>query len=319
MKPRIVFMGTPEFAVPALKRLLADGYFIVGVVTQPDRPKGRHMDLAPPPVKQVALEHQLKVLQPDRVRASEFEKALRDLRPDLIVTAAYGRILPPQILSIPPFGCLNVHASLLPAYRGAAPVQWCLIRGEEETGVTLILMDEGMDTGPILAQKRMAIPPDINAGELSDRLAVLGADLLSEVVPRWLNGEIKPRPQDPQEGFAVPMIKPEDGKIDWNQSALAIHNRVRGLNPRPGAYTELNGKRLKIYRTRLCSKKEILEAASGLMPGTLCAISDDAIHVVCGDGVIDLLDIQPESGRRMLCLECAHNYKPGSTLGGMKS
>ena len=317
MKERIVYMGTPEFAVPALQKLLDEGYDVVSAVCQPDRPVGRHMRLVAPPVKQLAKRYGIPVLQPEKVRTGEFEQQLRDLKPGLIVTAAYGRILPAGVLAVPEHGCLNIHASLLPAYRGAAPIQWCLIRGETETGITIMLMDEGMDTGPILAQERIQLSQDMDAGTLSERLAQLGADLLPSVLERWLAGEMIPRPQDPDLGFAIRPLKREDGRLDWSRSAEELHNRVRGLTPWPGAFSWCGDKRLKIHRTRVCTDPEVLAAARGLEPGTICLCGVDAISVACGSGVVDLLEIQSESGRRMHCRDCAHNYRLGQTMGGM--
>lgn len=309
-------MGTPDFAVPPLRRLIELGYEVAGVVCQPDRPGGRHLKLLAPPVKKLALQHGITVLQPEKVRTPAFEADLRVLRPDLVVTAAYGRILPPAILAVPPRGCLNVHASLLPAYRGAAPIQWSLVRGETVTGVTIMLMDEGMDTGPVLAREAIAIPPDIDAGQLSDRLSELGADLLPEVIRRWLAGEIKPIPQDESAAFAIPLLTRESGAIDWTQTSGAVHNLIRGLYPWPGAYTWCGDKRLKIHRARVNTDPDVQKAAEGMTPGSICLCSRDAISVACGSGVLDLLEIQSESGKRMLCRDCAHNYRLGQRMGG---
>ena len=265
-------MGTPDFAVPPLRRLIELGYDVAGVVCQPDRPGGRHLNLVAAPVKQLASQYGIKVLQPEKVRTPEFEAELRDLQPDLVVTAAYGRILPPAILAVPPNGCLNVHASLLPAYRGAAPIQWCLVRGETVTGITIMLMDEGMDTGPILAQKAIAIPPDMDAGQLSDQLSDLGAEMLPDVIDQWLSGRIKPTPQDASAAFTIPMLTRESGAIDWTQPAGAIHNLVRGLYPWPGAYTWCGEKRLKIHRARVSPDPDVQNRRKGWLRGaSACA------------------------------------------------
>lgn len=316
MKPKLVYMGTPDFAVPPLRRLLELGYAVTGVVCQPDRPGGRHLNLIEPPVKKLARQYGIKVLQPEKVRTPAFEADLRALQPDLVVTAAYGRILPPAILAVPPAGCLNVHASLLPAYRGAAPIQWSLIRGETVTGVTIMLMDEGMDTGPVLARKAMAIPPDMDAGELSDRLSAMGAELLPEIIDRWLAGCIKPTPQDASAAFAIPMLTRDSGAVDWTQPAGAIHNLVRGLYPWPGAFTWCGEKRLKIHHARVNTDPDVQKSAEGMAPGSICLCSRDAISVACGSGVLDLLEIQSDSGKRMLCRDCAHNYRLGQQMGG---
>jgi len=315
MKPRILYMGTPDFAVPALQILLDSGYPVVGAVCQPDRPQGRHMILQAPPVKKLALAHGLPVLQPEKVRTPEFEAAVRSLRPEMIVTAAYGRILPPNILAVPPLGCLNIHASLLPAYRGAAPIQWCLIRGEQETGVTIMLMDEGMDTGDILLQRRLAIPDDIDAGELSDLLSQLGADMLPEAINGLLGGSLQPRPQDHARATTISIMTRDIGLIEWQSDARSINNLIRGTSPWPGALTWCGKRRLKIHKARICKDPEILAAAAGYEPGTICLCSREAISVVCGQGVLDLLEVQSESGKRMQCGDCAHNYRLGQKMG----
>ncbi len=316
MMPRILFMGTPDFAVPTLQRLLDDHYPVVGVVCQPDRPQGRHLTLTPPPVKLLACANGLPVLQPEKVRVPAFETAIRELQPDLIVTAAYGRILPPNILAVPPLGCLNIHASLLPAYRGAAPIQWCLILGERETGVTIQMMDAGMDTGDILLQRRIAIPDDMDAGQLSDRLAAMGAEMIPEAIRGLLDGTLQRQPQDHARATVISMMTREVGEIDWNADALTIHNLVRGTYPWPGAWTWCGERRLKVHRARVCADPDILRAASGLAPGTICQCGVQAISVACGSGVLDLLEIQSEAGKRLHCRDCAHNYRLGQKMGG---
>ncbi len=309
-------MGTPEFAVPALKRLLDEHYPVVGVVCQPDRPQGRHYRLVEPPVKQLARSAGIPVLQPEKVRTPEFEKAVRALSPDLIVTAAYGRILPANILAVPPLGCLNIHASLLPAYRGAAPIQWSLIRGDRETGVTIMLMDEGMDTGDILLQDRLEIPDDMDAGQLSGRLACLGAELIAKAIPAFLDGRLKPQPQDHAKATTITMMTKDIGQIDWKADAHAIHNLIRGTYPWPGAFTWCGDRRLKIHQSKVCTDPLILSEFAGQEPGTVCRADCKAISVVCGQGVLDLLEIQPESGKRLFCRDCAHNYRLGQKMGG---
>jgi len=315
MKPRILFMGTPEFAVPVLQRLLSDGYPIVGVVCQPDRPQGRHMKMTEPPVSIAARAAGLPVLQPEKVRTPEFEQAIRDLSPDMIVTAAYGRILPPNILAVPPLGCLNVHASLLPAYRGAAPIQWSIINGDPETGVTIMMMDAGMDTGDILLQRRITIPGNMDAGELSQALSYLGAELLPEAIEGLLAGRLHPLPQDHARATSVPMMSRELGRIDWSLNAQQIHNLVRGTSPWPGAYTWCGEKRVKVHKTRVCRESALIASAKGLEPGTIC-LCGEVISVACGEGVIDLLEIQSESGKRLHCRDCAHNFRTGQMMGG---
>ncbi|MEA4888423.1 MAG: methionyl-tRNA formyltransferase [Clostridiaceae bacterium] len=316
MKTRIVYMGTPEFAVLPLQALLEQGCSVVGVVCQPDRPQGRHMRLEPPPVKKLAAARGIPVLQPEKVRTPDFEAALRALNPELIVTAAYGRILPPNILAVPRYGCLNVHASLLPAYRGAAPIQWSLIKGERETGVTIMLMDEGMDTGDILVQEKMAIPEDMDAACLSEQLSRLGARILPETVDRWLAGTLQRRPQNAADASPAPLMSREAGQVDWTMTAEQIHNLIRGTYPWPGAYTWCGDKKLKIHRAGINRDPEICRTAAGLPAGTLCVCGAGTMSVACGEGVLDLLEIQSESGKRLHCRDCAHNYRLGQKMGG---
>ncbi len=316
MKPRVIFMGTPDFAVPSLRILIEKGYPVAGVVCQPDRPVGRHGDLIAPPVKKLALKHQIPVLQPEKVRTPEFEQALAALKPDLIVTAAYGRILPKNILDLPPQGCLNVHASLLPRWRGAAPIHWALISGDTKTGITMMLMDVGMDTGDILLQSEVNLDDQINAGQLSKQLSELGAKLLPRTIDDYLAGRLKPVKQNSEQATIAKLMTRETGEIDWTQSSAQVHNLVRGTYPWPGAYTWCGSKRLKIHRSRVNHNQSLLEQAAEMEPGTICLCGRQAISVVCGSGVIDLLEIQSESGRRMHCRDCAHNYRLGQQMGG---
>jgi methionyl-tRNA formyltransferase len=316
-KPRIVFMGTPDFAVPSLRRLVEAGYPVLAVVCQPDKPTGRHQVLTAPPVKQTAIELGIPVLQPTKIRTGEFAAQLRDIAPDMIVTAAYGRILPADILQIPPLGCLNVHGSLLPEYRGAAPVQWSIIDGRAETGITIMLMDEGMDTGDILIQNRIAIPPDMDAGQLMDALATLGADLLPKAIQGLLDHTLEPMHQDESQATYAAMVNRETGHIDWTRPAAAIHNQVRGTYPWPGAWTTLpDGKRLKIHRTAVANGDHLVTGATQNIPGTILAAQKNGITVATGQGTIDLLEIQPEGGKRLKSQDCAHNYPVGLQLGG---
>jgi methionyl-tRNA formyltransferase len=318
MKPRILFMGTPDFAVPALQALLDLGYPVAGVVCQPDRPQGRHLKLQAPPVKQLALRYDVPILQPDKVRTPDFAAMVRALAPELVVTAAYGRILPPAILNIPPHGCLNIHASLLPAYRGAAPIQGCLINGEHETGVTFMLMDEGIDTGDMLLQARVPVDDEIDAGRLSEQLARLGAELLPFVIDGWLDGSLKRKPQTSERASIFPRLTRESGFVDWTADSRTIHNLVRGTTPWPGAYTWCGERRLKIHRARVCTDPDIIAAGSGLAPGTVCLCGKEAISVACGSGVLDLLEIQTDSGRRMNCRDCAHNFRLGQKMEALR-
>lgn len=317
MKPRIIFMGTPDFAVPSLLRLLRDGYPIAAVVCQPDKPTGRHQVMTAPPVKQSALENGLLVLQPAKIRTGEFAEQLRSLNPDMIVTAAYGRILPPDILAIPRLGCLNVHGSLLPDYRGAAPVQWSIIDGRSHSGVTIMMMDEGMDTGDILLQGQIEITETMDAGQLMDALAKLGAELLPEAIEGLLTGRLQPIPQHHEQATYAAMINRQTGLIDWNQPARVIHNLVRGTYPWPGAWTTLpDGKRLKIHRTAVSADPAQLEAARLAQPGRVIAARPAGITIATPDGAINLLEVQPEGGKRLSSADCAHNYPIGIQLGG---
>ncbi len=244
---RIIFMGSPDFAVPSLEALAA-GYLVVGVVSQPDRPAGRGRELVPPPVKQAALRLGLPVIQPERLRQPEALEQLHAWAPDVIVVAAFGQILKPAVLDLPPFGCINVHGSLLPRGRGAAPIQHAILEGDAQTGITIMRMDPGVDTGPILSQRALPIAPDDTGGSLFEKLSRLGADLLIETLPPYLRGELQPRPQ-PQEGATyAPMLRKEDGLLDFSQPAAALERRVRAMQPWPGAFFDWNGAPMKILR-----------------------------------------------------------------------
>jgi len=288
-------MGTPELACVSLEALLRLSDFkVVAVVTQPDRPKGRDLKLQASPVKELALKHGLPVLQPQKARDEAFIGELRSLGPDLIVVAAFGQILPKAMLEIPPYGCINVHTSLLPKYRGAGPIQWAILNDEKETGVTIMKMDVGMDTGDVITQDRTEITPEDNAQTLHERLAQMGAELLVRTIPDYVAGKIQPRPQ-PAEGVSLaPKIKKEEGRIDWQQPARVIWNRVRGLVPWPGAFTVLKeGQRLlKIWEA------EIVEGKSG-KPGEILDLDRTGIVVGCGDGAIRLTMVQLEGGKRL--------------------
>lgn len=245
---RIVFMGTPEFSVPSLNALLRSGHAVVGVVTQPDRPKGRGQELAASPIKQLALAHKIPILQPLKMKDPAFLESLSAWKPDLIAVTAFGRILPKVVLDLPPKGCINVHASLLPKYRGAGPIQWAIIKGERETGITTMLMDEGMDTGAMLLQERVSIEPDETAGTLSVKLAEIGGRLLITTLEHLEKGSLAPTAQDHGCATMAPLLKKEDGLLDWTQSAADLANRVRGLTPWPGAYTFAGEERWAIWR-----------------------------------------------------------------------
>lgn len=286
---RIVFMGTPDFAVPCLQRLLEDGHEVPAVFTQPDKPVGRHAVLTPPPVKQLALSRGIPVYQPTKMRDGTVAALLRELAPDCLVVVAYGRILPQEILDVPPRGCVNIHGSLLPLYRGAAPIQWSVIRGETVTGVTSMFMDAGMDTGDIIDTLTTPIGENETAGELFERLAPLGARLLSTTLAAIADGTVTRRPQNDAEATMAPMLEKAMGRLDLTRPARELHNQVRGMNPWPGAFCTAGGKTLKIHETRVI-------AGSGA-PGTLlCA---DPVTVACGEGALQLVTVQPEGKPRM--------------------
>jgi len=290
---RVVFMGTPDFALPTLERLLAQ-HQVVGVFTQPDREAGRGRQVSFSPVKRLALAHHLPVLQPQSLRREpETVERLRTLSPEVIVVAAYGLILPQTVLDIPAHGCLNVHASLLPKYRGAAPVAGAILGGEAETGITIMLMDAGMDTGPILTQAYTPIRPDDTTGTLETRLAHLGADLLAETLPRWLNGEIVPRPQDDSQATYTRLISKDAGQIDWHEPAELIARKVRAYHPWPGTYSTWNGRWLKILKAQA-----IPAGPEPVPPGKVLAYPG-GIAVGTGDGWLRLEVVQLAGKRAM--------------------
>lgn len=286
-------MGTPEFALPSLEQLAAH-YPVVGVVTQPDRPAGRGRRMLPPPVKEMALAEGLPVYQPQRLRRLEAVEQIRAWSPDLIVVVAYGQILPPAVLEIPRYGVLNVHASLLPRWRGAAPIQGALLEGDTVTGVTIMKMDEGLDTGPILAQRQLTIGEDETAGELEQRVARLGANLLLETLPDYLNGRIEPRPQPEEGATVIHRLLKDAAEIDWRRPALDLHNQVRAFSPEPGAYTDWAGSRLKILRTRRIPD----EHDKGQKPGTVF-LWEGMPAVIAGEGCLALVQVQMAGKRPM--------------------
>jgi methionyl-tRNA formyltransferase len=306
---RIVFMGTPEFAVPSLEALVKVEQ-VVGIVTQPDRPKGRGQVLTPSPVKLIAQSERIPILQPTKMKDPDFLAALAAWKPELIAVAAFGRILPPVILSLPPKGCINVHSSLLPKYRGAGPIQWALINGEMETGITTMVMDEGMDTGAMLLQERISIAPDDTAGSLSPRLAEVGGRLLVETITKLKAGTLVPRSQDHGQATMAPLLKKEDGAIDWTLPARAIVNRIRGLTPWPGAYTFLRGDRWVICRA------VAMDDTPSLAPGLVEAVTKDAIHVATGQGILAIKELQPANSRRMPAAQflAGHPVQVGTPL-----
>jgi methionyl-tRNA formyltransferase len=333
---RVIFMGTAELSCASLAALARDRQFpVAAVVTQPDRPKGRELKLQPSPVKALAQKLNLPVLQPARARDEEFIAELRGLAPELIAVVAYGQMLPPAILDLPRHGCLNVHTSLLPKYRGAAPIQWAIANGEAQTGVTVMKMDAGLDTGPIVAQRRTPIQPTDDSATLHDRLARLGAELLVETIPDYVAGKIRPQPQPAEGASHAPKIKKEDGRIDWNRPAREIWNRLRAFIPWPGAYTfglgvppsggniiqtakppeggtpnAAHSTLLKIW------KAAVVEAAGDA--GTILSADKGGILVACGQGGLRILELQREGSRRMSAAEflAGHPMKPGGKLAG---
>ncbi|HET9992268.1 MAG TPA: methionyl-tRNA formyltransferase [Kofleriaceae bacterium] len=289
---RVAFMGSPEFAVPCL-RALAGAHDVALVVSQPDKPAGRGGELRAPAVKVAALELGLPVIQPKSARTGELARALLDARVELAVVVAYGKILPQAVLDAPPRGCINVHGSLLPKYRGAAPVQWAVIDGEAETGVSIMQLDEGMDTGPVWAERRVPIGPEETSGELLARLAPIGAAALLETLPQITSGTAHPVPQDHARATHAKMLDKTDGAIDWTQPARAIAARIRGVDPWPGAYATLRGQPLKLFRAVVTDRT----AAGGL--GSVLAIDKAGLHVSCTGGVVAIREVQAAGKKRM--------------------
>ncbi len=313
---RIVFMGTPEFAVPTLAKL-ADRFEVAGVFTQPDKPAGRGQQLTAPPVKRFAQERSLPVYQPRTLRDEAVQAQLAALRPDVIVVAAYGLILPKAVLDLPPHGCINVHASLLPRYRGAAPIPAAILDGQAETGITLMRMDEGLDTGPIIAQAAIKINSDDTTGDLTSRLAELGAQKVIEVLSHWIAGAISPQSQDESRATWAPKFSKADGRLDWSQSALSLSRRVRAFSPRPGTFTHWNGKLVRILSVQVTSHTLEKAPASQGIVGLVVRDGGD-IGVVTGDSILRLVEIQLEGKRAMSAQDFARGQPTfiGSVLGG---
>jgi len=298
---KIVYMGTPQFAVAPLRSLREAGHDIVSVVTRTDKPAGRGKVLTPPPVKVAAQELVIPVLQFKRLREPESVEELRRLTPDIIVVAAYGQILPKDVLELPHYGCVNIHASLLPAYRGAAPVNWAIIRGERETGVTIMQMDEGLDTGAMLLREAVAVGPADTAGSLLEKLSVLGSRMIVEALAGLAAGKLTPVPQDNAKATLAPLLKKEDGRIDWGRPAAEIHDRVRGLLPWPGAYTHLDGKLVKVLQT------EVLDG--NVDPGALIEGPQGTLEVGTGKGLLRITSLQPEGKRPMTAPEFLRGHR----------
>ena len=288
---RVVFMGTPDIAATCLKKILADGFDVVGVYTQPDRPKGRHMKLVASPVKEVAAAAGIPVFQPEHFREEETVTELRELKPDICAVVAYGRILPQKVLDVPTFGCINIHASLLPKYRGSAPYQWAVLDGLAQTGVTAMYLCREMDAGDIIDVSKTPIGENETAGELLDRLAVLGAELLSKTLRRFEGGKVPAVPQNEAEVSYAPMLDKSICPIDWTKTAQQVHNHVRGLHPWPVATMELQGKTFKVHATHVVE-------GSG-RPGEILGLTKTGLRVACGEGAVEILSLQAEGGKRM--------------------
>ena len=290
---RVVFMGTPDIAATCLSKILEAGHNVVGVYTQPDRPKNRGMKLTFSPVKEVALAHDLPVFQPESFREDDAVEELRALQPDVVAVVAYGRILPQRVLDIPGCGCINIHASLLPAYRGSAPYQWAVLDGLQETGVTAMYLCREMDAGDMIDTAKTPIGENETAGEVLDRLAVLGADLLDKTLRAIQNGTAQRAPQDHSKATYAPMLDKSMCPIDFTKTARQVHNHVRGMNPWPVATMELQGKRFKVYETA------VVEESTGKAPGTVLGLTKTGLKMACGEGVIEIRVLQAEGGKRM--------------------
>jgi methionyl-tRNA formyltransferase len=311
---RIVFMGTPDFSVPVLRRLLDDGYNVIAVVTQPDRPVGRKRILTPPPVKAEALKHDIPVYQPEKIRQQEELDKILALNPDLIVTAAFGQILPKQLLDAPKYGCINVHASLLPELRGGAPIHYAIIQGKEKTGISIMYMVEKLDAGDILTQLEVPVTDADTVGSLHDKMSAAGADLLSETIPKLLKGEVTPVPQNDGEATFAWNIKREQEKIDWTNPGAQIYNHIRGMNPWPVAYTTMDGAVMKIWSAEKTAYTGSNE------PGTIVKLEEDGLIVATGDDTaMKITELQPAGKKKMdakqFLLGAGSNIKPGVKLG----
>ena len=303
MSLNLVFCGTPRFAVPTLEKLVEAGFRIHLVVTQPDRPKGRGLEVVSSPIKESALRLNLPITQPDRIKTNEvFRAQLTALNPDAIIIVGYGRIIPPWMLDLPPLGNINLHASLLPKYRGAAPIQWAIAKGETVTGVTTMRIDTGLDTGDILLQREVAIAPEDTAETLSPRLALIGADLVVETLRSLQSGNLRPRPQDNSQASLAPILRKEDGLVDFSRSAADIFNRIRGFQPWPGAYTKFRGKNLQILKAR---------TAPAALPPAELHIQSEQFLVGCGhNSSLELLEIQLEGKKRSSAADFVRGYHP---------
>ncbi|TMV51885.1 methionyl-tRNA formyltransferase [Paenibacillus mesophilus] len=309
----VVFMGTPDFAVPSLRTLLDEGYDVVAVISQPDRPKGRKRELTPTPVKAEALKHGIPVFQPNKLRDPDSVEELRRYSPDLIVTAAYGQILPKSILTMPKHGCINVHGSLLPKYRGGAPIQHAIMKGEPVTGVTIMYMAAGLDTGDMISKVEVPITDDDTAGTIFDKLSIAGAGLLRDTLPDLLAGRITAIPQNDAEATYASNISRDDERIDWSKSSLDLFNQIRGLNPAPGAFTLLGGEVFKVW----ASRKPSSDSRASALPGTVLQMTDDGLEVATGSGSLWLTHVQPAGKKAMSVSELKRGapIPPGTVMG----
>lgn len=315
---KLVFMGTPDFAVPSLQMLLAEGYTIAAVVTQPDRPKGRKRELAPPPVKVEALKHGIPVLQPAKLRDPAALEEIRRFAPDLIVTAAYGQLLPGSLLSLPRLGCINVHGSLLPKYRGGAPIQHAVMNGERKTGVTIMYMAAGLDTGDMISRVEVDIADTDTAGDLFDKLSVAGAELLRTTLLELAAGRIEAVAQNHEEATYAPNLSRDDERIDWMRGSLDLYNQIRGLNPMPGAFTLWNGAVFKIWESRKPEgSAPLAPVAASAAPGTVLQMTDDGLEVRTGDCSLWLTRVQPAGKKAMSVSELKRGapISAGTVLG----
>lgn len=310
---KIVFMGTPAFAVPSLQMLVKEGYEVVAVVTQPDRPQGRKKILTPSPVKEAAISLGLPVLQPERMRRSEAVAELAAFEPDLIVTAAYGQILPKAVLDLPKNGCVNVHGSLLPKYRGGAPIQRSIINGEKVTGITLMYMAEGLDTGDMISRVKVPIEDEDTSGTLFEKLSLAGRDLLKSEMPRLIAGRVEATPQEDAEATYAPNLSREDERIDWNASSRDIYNQIRGLVPFSGGFTLWNGETFKVWASKLPASIN----SSDNSPGTVISVTEQGVEVKTGDGSLLLTTVQPAGKKAMSAADFSRGgvMKPGTVLG----
>ena len=308
---RVLFMGTPDIATVCLQKLIDEKYDIIGVVTQPDKPQNRGKKLGMPPVKELALKYDIPVYQPIKARDEEFVATLKELNPDIIVVVAFGQILPKSILDIPKFGCINVHVSLLPKYRGAAPINWVIINGEEKTGVTTMYMDEGLDTGDMILTEEFDLDDEITAGELHDKMKDRGADVLIETLKQIEKGTAHRIPQNHEEFTYAPMMNKALGEINWSKSAREIHNLVRGVNPWPSAYTTYEGSTMKVWKT------EVLNETSDKEPGTILKVDKDGIRISTKDNVVLVKEIQMPGKKRVLVSEYikGNNINTNTILG----